>query len=110
MAAMVAPVATVVTAVAAAVVVTVPLFTVGFRHPGDWFFPYKAISYWWGQHSIERVGGPPWYHLPRLGLYEFLPIIAGLAWAARRGKKVSEIVARRRDHAEGTTTAPAQEA
>jgi uncharacterized protein (TIGR03663 family) len=75
-------------AIAAAVVVTVPLFTVGFRHPGDWFFPYKAISYWWGQHSIERVAGPPWYHLPRLALYEFLPIIAGLAWAVRRGRKM----------------------
>jgi uncharacterized protein (TIGR03663 family) len=73
-------------AVAAAVVVTVPLFTVGFRHPGDWFFPYKAISYWWGQHSMERVAGPPWYHLPRLALYEFLPIIAGLAWAVRPGR------------------------
>jgi predicted membrane-bound mannosyltransferase len=54
------------TAVAAAVVVTVPLFTVGFRHPGDWFFPYKAISYWWGQH----------------------PILAGLIWAARRGRRM----------------------
>jgi uncharacterized protein (TIGR03663 family) len=75
-------------AVAAAVVVTVPLFTVGFRHPGDWFFPYKAISYWWGQHAMERVAGPPWYHLPRLALYEFLPIIAGLAWAVRRGRKM----------------------
>jgi uncharacterized protein (TIGR03663 family) len=78
----------VLTAVAAALVVTVPLFTVGFRHPGDWFFPYKAISYWWEQHSIERVGGPPWYHLPRLALYEFLPIIAGLVWAARRGRRM----------------------
>jgi hypothetical protein len=75
-------------AIAAAVVVTVPLFTVGFRHPGDWFFPYKAISYWWGQHSIERVAGPPWYHLPRLALYEFLPITAALVWAVRRGKKM----------------------
>jgi uncharacterized protein (TIGR03663 family) len=75
-------------AVAAAVVVTVPLFTVGFRHPGDWFFPYKAISYWWGQHSIERVAGPPWYHLPRLAIYEFLPIIAGIAWAVRRGRRM----------------------
>jgi uncharacterized protein (TIGR03663 family) len=78
-------------AVAAAVVVTVPLFTVGFRHPGDWFFPYKAISYWWGQHSIERVAGPPWYHLPRLALYEFLPIVAAFAWAIRRGRKMRTV-------------------
>jgi sugar lactone lactonase YvrE len=75
-------------AVAAAVLVTVPIFTVGFRHPEDWFFPYKAISYWWGQHSIERVAGPPWYHLPRLALYEFLPIAAALSWAIRRGRKM----------------------
>jgi uncharacterized protein (TIGR03663 family) len=75
-------------AVAAAVLVTVPLFTVGFKHPGDWFFPYRAISYWWGQHSIERVAGPPWYHLPRLALYEFLPIAAGLVWAVRRGRRM----------------------
>ncbi len=74
--------------IGAAVVVTVPLFTVGFRHNDDWFFPYKAISYWWGQHSIERVAGPPWYHLPRLALYEFLPIAAGLAWAVRRGRRM----------------------
>jgi len=74
--------------VAAAVVVTVPLFTVGFRHNSDWFFPYKAISYWWGQHSVERVAGPPWYHLPRLALYEFFPIAAGLAWAVRRGRRM----------------------
>ncbi|MDX2436036.1 MAG: TIGR03663 family protein [Acidobacteriota bacterium] len=74
--------------IAAAVVVTVPLFTFGFRHNGDWFFPYKAISYWWGQHSLERVAGPPWYHLPRLALYEFFPIAAGLVWAVRRGRRM----------------------
>ena len=77
-----------ITAVAAAVVVTVPLFTVGFRYPDDWFFPYKAISYWWQQHSIERVAGPPWYHLPRLALYEFLPVIAALVWALRRRRRM----------------------
>ena len=78
----------IIASIAAAVLVTVPLFTVGFRHNSDWFFPYKAISYWWGQHSMERVAGPPWYHLPRLALYEFLPITAGLAWAIRRGRRM----------------------
>ncbi len=71
--------------------VSVPLFTVGFPHPGDWFFPYTAIDYWWGQHSIERVAGPPWFHLPRLALYEFLPILAGLAWAVRRGRRMGVV-------------------
>jgi DNA-binding beta-propeller fold protein YncE len=70
------------------VVVVIPLFTVGFTYPEDWFFPSKAISYWWGQHSIERVAGPPWYHLPRLAAYEFLPIAAALAWAVRRWRRM----------------------
>jgi len=74
----------VLTAVSVFVVVTVPLYTVGFSRAGDWAFPVKAIGYWWKQHSIERVGGPWWYHLPRLGIYEFLPIGAALVWAWRR--------------------------
>jgi uncharacterized protein (TIGR03663 family) len=81
----------VVSAVATAVLVTVPLFTVGFRHLGDWFFPYTAIEYWWGQHTIQRVAGPPWYHLPRLAIYEVLPIIAGLAWAIRRRRRMGVV-------------------
>ena len=81
----------VISSVATAILVTVPLFTVGFRNPGDWFFPYTAIDYWWGQHSIERVAGPPWFHLPRLAIYEFLPIIAGLVWAVRRGRRMGVV-------------------
>ncbi len=77
----------IVMAVAVSVVVVVPLFTVGFSYPEDWLFPKKAIGYWWGQHNMERVAGPPWFHLPRLAAYEFLPIIAGLAWAIRRGRR-----------------------
>ncbi len=78
----------VLTAVAVSVVVVVPLFTVGFTHPEDWLFPKKAIGYWWGQHNQQRVGGPPWFHLPRLAAYEFLPIAAALAWALRRGRRM----------------------
>ena len=77
-----------ITAAAMAVVVTVPLYTVAFRYPEDWFFPLKAISYWWQQHSVERVAGPPWYYLPRLALYEFLPLVAALAWALRRRRRM----------------------
>ena len=66
------------------VLVTVPLYTVGFTRAEDWAFPVKAIGYWWKQHSIQRVGGPWWYHLPRLGIYEFLPVGAALVWAVRR--------------------------
>ena len=74
-------------AVAMSVVVVVPLFTVGFTLPEDWLFPKKAISYWWDQHNLQRVAGPPWFHLPRLAAYEFLPILAALAWAVRRGRR-----------------------
>jgi hypothetical protein len=74
--------------VAVAVLVSVPLFTVGFTHPEDWFFPGRAVSYWWGQHEIGRVAGPWWYHLPRLGLYEFLPLAAAVAWVVRRGRRL----------------------
>ncbi len=79
--------------IAVAVLVSVPLFTVGFSFPGDWFFPGKAISYWWGQHSIGRVAGPWWYHLPRLALYDFLPIVAAVAWLVRRGRRTRRVEA-----------------
>ncbi len=71
----------------AAVAVTVPLYTVGFKYPEDWLFPVKAISYWADQHAQERVGGPWWYHLPRLLQYEFLAIFAALAWCWRRRRR-----------------------
>ena len=77
--------------VAVAVLVAVPLYTVFFAHPEDWFFPGRAISYWWGQHSIARVAGPWWYHLPRLALYEFLTIAAALVWVARRRRRLRRI-------------------
>jgi uncharacterized protein (TIGR03663 family) len=77
--------------IAVAVLVAVPLFTVGFSFPGDWFFPGKAISYWWGQHAIGRVAGPWWYHLPRLLLYDFLPILAALAWVLHRGRRIRRV-------------------
>lgn len=78
----------VVTSVAVSIVVTVPLYTVFFTRPEDWLFPVRAISYWWDQHNVQRVAGPPWFHLPRLAAYEFLPIAAGLVWAFRRGRRM----------------------
>ena len=77
--------------IAVAVLVSVPLYTVFFAHPEDWFFPGQAISYWWGQHSIARVAGPWWYHLPRLALYEFLILGAGLAWVVGRWRRLRRI-------------------
>jgi uncharacterized protein (TIGR03663 family) len=72
-------------------VITVTAFTVFFVHPEDWAFPVKAITYWYQQHSVQRVGGPWFYHLTRLALYEFLPIVAALAWAIRRRKHLKRI-------------------
>jgi uncharacterized protein (TIGR03663 family) len=72
-------------------VVTVTLFTVFFAHPEDWAFPVKAITYWYQQHSVQRVGGPWFYHFTRLALYEFLPIVAALVWVVRRRRHLKRI-------------------
>ena len=73
------------------VLVTVPIYTVGFTRPGDWNFPVKAISYWWAQHSVQRVGGPWWFHLPRLAEYEFFVLIAATVWIVRRRNRLKQI-------------------
>ncbi|MGQ9752771.1 MAG: flippase activity-associated protein Agl23 [Thermoanaerobaculaceae bacterium] len=52
-------------------------YTAFFSRPTDAFFFVKAVEYWYGQHLIQRVGGPWFFHFPRLGLYDFL--ILGLA-------------------------------
>jgi len=72
---------------AAAVTVAITFYTVFFTWPGDWSFVAKAVRYWWQQHSIERVGGPWWYHLPRLLQYELLPLAAATFYMLRRGRR-----------------------
>ena len=79
------------TAVSVFVVVTIPIYTVGFTHLADWCFPVKAILYWWHQSQIARVGGPWWYHLPRLAQYEFLPIVLALIWVIRRRRRLKPV-------------------
>jgi uncharacterized protein (TIGR03663 family) len=74
-------------------VVSVTAYTFFFIHPEDAFFPVKAISYWYNQHKVQRVGGPWFYHLPRLALYEALPIVAALAWVVRRNYKLKRVEA-----------------
>ena len=66
------------------VATTIAAYTVLFTHPEDWAYPVKAITYWWHQHEVQRVGGPWNFHLVRLAAYEFLPIAAALAWLIRR--------------------------
>lgn len=68
---------------------SITLYTFFFRYPEDVLFPFKAFSYWWGQHAQERVAGPWWYYLPRLGLYE-APVVALGSWFFwRRRRRLS---------------------
>jgi uncharacterized protein (TIGR03663 family) len=59
------------------VAITLTAYTFVFIHPEDALFPFKAVRYWYEQHLVQRVGGPWYYHLPRIALYEFA--IVGLA-------------------------------
>lgn len=38
-----------------------------------------AIHYWTGQHGVERIGGPWWYYIPQITLYEPLLMFAFVA-------------------------------
>ena len=80
----------VVTAVLWFVAVTLTGYTFFFTNPGDALFPVKAVRYWYEQHAIQRVGGPWFYHLPRLGLYEFLPLLAAAIWVGRRWRRLRD--------------------
>jgi uncharacterized protein (TIGR03663 family) len=73
------------------VLVSVPLYTVGLAHPEDWLFPVRAVSYWWQQHTIERVPGPWWFYLPRLLQYEFLILGAAVVWVVRRLRRLRSL-------------------
>jgi len=75
-------------AAASAVATAVALYTLGLTHPEDWRFPIRAVSYWWGQHEVQRIPGPWHFHLTRLAFYEWLPIGAALLWAARRRRRM----------------------
>jgi len=51
-----------------------------FTDPEKIFYPIRdALKYWIGQHERERIGGPWWYYLPQLALYDpliFFPTLA----------------------------------
>jgi uncharacterized protein (TIGR03663 family) len=65
------------------------LYTVFLVHPESGNPAFMAISYWWGQHRMERVGGPKTFYLPRLLQYEFAILIPALAYAFARWRKLS---------------------
>lgn len=49
-------------------------------HPERWNAVHDALTYWWGQQQIKRIGGPWYYYMPELVLYE--PLITFPALAA----------------------------
>src|SRR5262249_15981837 len=51
-------------------VVSELLYTVFLVHPESGNPARDAITYWWGQHKVARVGGPKTFYLPRLAQYE----------------------------------------
>ncbi|MDL2716147.1 MAG: TIGR03663 family protein [Acidobacteriota bacterium] len=60
------------------------LYTFFLVHPESGNPVFDAISYWWGQHKLERVGGPKTFYLPRLLQYEFAIVLPALAFIATR--------------------------
>jgi uncharacterized protein (TIGR03663 family) len=46
------------------------LYTSLLTHKENWNAVTRALSYWWGQHEIKRIGGPWWYYFPELVVYE----------------------------------------
>ena len=59
-------------------------YTLLLVHPDSGNPAREAITYWWGQHKAERVGGPKWYYLPRLLQYEFAILLPAFAWTLLR--------------------------
>lgn len=51
-------------------VIALLLYTSLLTHPKNWNPVNRALSYWWGQHEIKRIGGPWWYYFPSLVVYE----------------------------------------
>ncbi len=62
-------------------------YTLFLVHPESGNPVFQAISYWWGQHKLERVGGPRTYYLPRILQYEFAIVLPGLAFIALRWRR-----------------------
>jgi len=62
------------------VVIYVTFYTSWFTNPGGlWEGIFGSLRYWIGQHRIERIGGPFFYYVPLLGIYELPIVILGLA-------------------------------
>jgi uncharacterized protein (TIGR03663 family) len=76
------------------------LYTSLLTHPKNWNSVTRALTYWWGQHEIKRIGGPWWYYFPDLVAYEpliFFPallmLLAPLLRAGMRERPSTRIFA-----------------
>lgn len=52
--------------------------TMGTNKSGMYAGVVDYLLYWMGQQGNPRIPGPPTYFLPRLGLYEALPVLASI--------------------------------
>lgn len=53
-------------------VIWLVFYTSFLSHPENWDPVIPALSYWLGQHEIQRIGGPWYYYFPHMFLYEQL--------------------------------------
>jgi uncharacterized protein (TIGR03663 family) len=67
------------------------LYTVFLVHPESGNPAKDAITYWWGQHNAERVGGPKHFYIPRLIQYEFAILFPAFAYLFRNLRKLTAV-------------------
>jgi uncharacterized protein (TIGR03663 family) len=65
------------------VVISLVFYTSMLTDPKKWNMVVPALRYWWGQHSIKRIGGPWWYYFPDLMIYEPLVFFPALVFLLR---------------------------
>lgn len=59
-------------------VIWLVFYTSFLSHPENWDPVIPALSYWLGQHEIQRIGGPWYYYFPHMFLYEQLTFFPAL--------------------------------
>ncbi len=67
------------------------LYTSFFVYPKGIFGMGAALKYWWTQHKKQRLGGPPTYYLPLIGLYEPIVVYTIVVGVVSAWGKVREI-------------------
>ena len=71
--------------------VSILLYTVFLNHPESGNPLLEAITYWWGQHKVERVSGPKTYYLPRILQYEFAILLPALVLILGRWRSLTAV-------------------